>query len=54
MILFESTDSVIEVLWDVALAFFIVRLAFVDYAGKLLQDVMSNSPLSCRFCDANS
>ncbi|KAK4193304.1 hypothetical protein QBC35DRAFT_481176 [Podospora australis] len=29
MILFETTESVIEVLWDVALAFFVVRLAFI-------------------------
>ena len=28
-VVFETTDSVIEVLWDIALAFFIVRLAFL-------------------------
>ena len=31
-VLFETTDSVIEVLWDVALAFFVVRIAFVYFA----------------------
>jgi hypothetical protein len=29
MILFETTESVIEVLWDIALAFFVVRLALL-------------------------
>lgn len=29
--LFETTESVIQVLWDVALAFFIVRLAFIYF-----------------------
>ncbi|KAK0618252.1 hypothetical protein B0T17DRAFT_330894 [Bombardia bombarda] len=37
--LFESTDSVIEVLWDVALAFFIVRLAFIYYVFNLVLSV---------------
>ena len=31
-VLFETTESVIEVLWDIALAFFIVRLAFIYFA----------------------
>ncbi|KXX76703.1 hypothetical protein MMYC01_202622 [Madurella mycetomatis] len=29
MILFETTESVIEVLWDIAIAFFVVRLAAI-------------------------
>jgi hypothetical protein len=29
---FETTESVIEILWDIALAFFIVRLAIVYFA----------------------
>ncbi len=29
MILFETTSSVIEVLWDIALAFFVIRLAAI-------------------------
>ncbi|KAH0424114.1 hypothetical protein CcaCcLH18_11759 [Colletotrichum camelliae] len=29
--LFETTDSVIEILWDVALAFFIVRIAWTYF-----------------------
>jgi hypothetical protein len=39
-ILFETTDSVIEVLWDVALAFFVVRLALL-YAGLTLLSTWS-------------
>jgi len=31
MILFETTESVIEVLWDVALAFFVARLALAYF-----------------------
>jgi hypothetical protein len=31
-VLFETTDTIIEVLWDIALAFFIVRLAFIYFA----------------------
>ncbi|KAK3393621.1 hypothetical protein B0H63DRAFT_458645 [Podospora didyma] len=31
-VLFETTESVIELLWDVALAFFIVRLGFIYFA----------------------
>ena len=30
-VLFETTESVIEVLWDIALAFFIVRLGFIYF-----------------------
>lgn len=30
-VLFETTESVIEILWDIALAFFIVRLAFIYF-----------------------
>jgi hypothetical protein len=30
-VLFETTESVIEVLWDIALAFFIVRIALVYF-----------------------
>ena len=29
--LFETTESVIEILWDIALAFFVVRLAFIYF-----------------------
>lgn len=40
MILFETTESVIEILWDVALAFFVVRLAAIyfllNFASALL------------------
>ncbi|KAK3341689.1 hypothetical protein B0T25DRAFT_558973 [Lasiosphaeria hispida] len=35
-ILFETTESVIEVLWDVALAVFVVRIALVYAALNLL------------------
>ncbi|KAK4128685.1 hypothetical protein N657DRAFT_35778 [Parathielavia appendiculata] len=35
-IVFETTDSVIEILWDVALAFFVVRLAALYAALTLL------------------
>jgi hypothetical protein len=31
LVLFKTTESVIEVLWDIALAFFIVRLAFIYF-----------------------
>jgi hypothetical protein len=31
LVLFETTESVIEVLWDIALAFFIVRLSLVYF-----------------------
>lgn len=31
LVLFETTDSVIEVLWDIALAMFILRLAFIYF-----------------------
>jgi hypothetical protein len=31
LVLFETTESIIEVLWDIALAFFIVRLAFIYF-----------------------
>jgi len=30
-ILFETTESIVEILWDIALAFFIVRLAFIYF-----------------------
>lgn len=30
-VLFETTESVIEILWDIALAFFIVRLGFIYF-----------------------
>ncbi|KAK3329588.1 hypothetical protein B0H66DRAFT_597164 [Apodospora peruviana] len=36
MILFETTESVIEILWDIALAFFLVRLAFVYFLLNLV------------------
>src|SRR5690348_9382399 len=39
-ILFETTDSVIEILWDVALAFFVVRLALL-YASLVFGSVFS-------------
>lgn len=31
LILFETTDAVIEILWDIALAVFILRLAFIYF-----------------------
>ncbi|KAK0632402.1 hypothetical protein B0T14DRAFT_504105 [Immersiella caudata] len=31
MILFETTESVIDILWDVALAFFVTRLAVIYF-----------------------
>lgn len=31
LVLFETTESIIEVLWDIALALFIVRLSFVYF-----------------------
>lgn len=36
LVLFETTESVIEVLWDVALAFFVVRLSAVYFAATFL------------------
>ncbi len=41
-ILFETTEAVIEVLWDIALALFIVRLAFAYF----LLTFLSNMALS--------
>jgi hypothetical protein len=31
LVLFETSESIIELLWDIALAFFIVRLAFIYF-----------------------
>jgi hypothetical protein len=31
LVLFETTESVIEILWDIALAFFIVRLSLIYF-----------------------
>jgi hypothetical protein len=31
LVLFETTESVIEILWDIALAFFIVRISFAYF-----------------------
>lgn len=36
MILFDTTESVIDILWDVALAFFIVRLALFYFLLSML------------------
>jgi hypothetical protein len=36
LLLFETTESIIEVLWDIALAFFIVRLAFIYFLLTLV------------------
>ncbi|KAK0655709.1 hypothetical protein B0T16DRAFT_384533 [Cercophora newfieldiana] len=36
MILFETTESVVEILWDVALAFFVARLAVVYFLLNFL------------------
>ena len=35
-VLFETTESVIEVLWDIALAFFVIRIAFFYFLLNLL------------------
>ncbi|KAB5580509.1 hypothetical protein GE09DRAFT_439748 [Coniochaeta sp. 2T2.1] len=48
-VLFETTESVIEILWDIALAFFIIRLAFIYFAlnfasGAALAYVAYNYP----------
>jgi hypothetical protein len=32
LVLFETTESTLEILWDIAVAFFIVRLAFIYFA----------------------
>jgi len=34
-ILFETTEAVIEVLWDIALAFFLIRLGFIYFILSL-------------------
>lgn len=39
LILFETTESVIELLWDIALAFFIVRLAFIYFILTFLSGI---------------
>lgn len=48
-VLFETTESIIEILWDIALAFFIVRLAFIYFlltftSGAALTYVAYNYP----------
>jgi hypothetical protein len=40
MALFESTSSVFEIMWDIALFFFIVRLAFYYFALTFSFDVL--------------
>ncbi|KAJ2905114.1 hypothetical protein MKZ38_006360 [Zalerion maritima] len=52
-VLFETTESVIEVLWDIALAFFITRLAFIYFlsfflSGALLSYLIASQVLSVR------
>ncbi|KAK3382904.1 hypothetical protein B0T24DRAFT_602949 [Lasiosphaeria ovina] len=39
LVLFETTESVIEVLWDIALAFFIVRIGFIYFAANFATGV---------------
>ncbi|KAK0734376.1 hypothetical protein B0T26DRAFT_688260 [Lasiosphaeria miniovina] len=39
LVLFETTESVIEVLWDIALAVFIVRIGFVYFAANFATGV---------------
>jgi hypothetical protein len=36
MILFETTASIFEVMWDVALAYFVIRISFVYYIVTFL------------------
>lgn len=48
-VLFETTESIIEILWDIALAFFIVRLAFIYFvltftSGAAITYVAYNYP----------
>ncbi|KAK3694593.1 hypothetical protein B0T22DRAFT_477333 [Podospora appendiculata] len=38
-VLFETTESVIEVLWDIALAFWIVRIGFIYFALNFLSGI---------------
>lgn len=42
LLLFETTESIIEVLWDIALAFFIVRLAFIYFLLTLVSGAAVN------------
>jgi hypothetical protein len=38
-VLFETTESVIEVLWDIALAFFLVRLGFIYFLMNFVSGI---------------
>jgi len=38
-VLFETTESVIEILWDIALAFFVIKLAFIYFLTSFVSGV---------------
>lgn len=39
-LLFETTDSIIEVLWDIALAFFVIRISFYYFLLTFLSSLL--------------
>ncbi|KAK3397921.1 hypothetical protein B0T20DRAFT_453958 [Sordaria brevicollis] len=39
-LLFETTDSIIEVLWDIALAFFVIRISFYYFLLTFLSSLV--------------
>lgn len=39
-LLFETTDSIIEVLWDIALAFFVIRISFYYFLLTFLSSIL--------------
>lgn len=39
-LLFETTDSIIEVLWDIALAFFVIRISFYYFLLTFLTSLL--------------
>ncbi|KAK3956311.1 hypothetical protein QBC32DRAFT_251158 [Pseudoneurospora amorphoporcata] len=39
-LLFETTDSIIEVLWDIALAFFVIRISFYYFLLTFLSSLI--------------
>ena len=49
MILFETTESVIEILWDIVLAIYVVRVAFIYFLLNFLSCLLLSYLSYARF-----
>lgn len=52
LVLFETSESVIELLWDIALAFFIVRIAFIYFLLTFTSGALLTYTFADRFLPA--